>query len=180
MDIERIIENIPPSDYGSLRLIVLRQPKKKEAILSPVWGRLIYSYGFEKDYYPAIIIEAVDYRKKLSWNKSQSPDDQKEFERLKKDGHQFIENKKEFISSFEIENVRNTQLYRTLLHEFGHYVQYLEAVEMRDKDNEGWDKRFDLYLKIPKNEKEKYANKYAEGLLGKLQMEKLIPFNAIL
>jgi hypothetical protein len=177
MDIERIIENIPPSDYGSLRLIVLRQPTKKEAILSPVWGRLIYSYGFEKDYYPAIIIEAVDYSKKLYWNKSQSPDDQK---RLKKDGHQFIENKKEFTSSFEIETVRNTQLYRTLLHEFGHYVQYLETVEMRDKDYEGWNKNFDMYLKIPKSEKEKYANKYAHDLLEKLQKEKIIPFDSIL
>ncbi|HWD88900.1 MAG TPA: hypothetical protein VG367_12280 [Mucilaginibacter sp.] len=180
MDIEKIIENIPPSDYGSLRLIVLRQPKKKEAIISPVWGRLIYSYEFENDYYPAIIIEAIDYSKKFYWNKSQSPEDQKEFERLKKDGHRFVENKKEFVSTFEIENVRNTQLYRTLLHEFGHYVQYLEVVETQNEDYETWKKNFEMYLKIPKTEKEKYANKYADGLFEKFQTEKLIPFDIIL
>ncbi|MDB4901706.1 MAG: hypothetical protein JWQ63_987 [Mucilaginibacter sp.] len=181
-DIERIIENIPLTHYGSLRLIVLRQPKRKEEIVSPVWGRLIYSYEFEDNYYPAIILEAVDYNKKLHFKKSQSPDDQKEFERLKKDGHQFVENKNIFTSSYGIEKVRNTQLYRTLLHEFGHYVQYLEVVEMpgkTDEDFEDWDKRFEVYLKIPKSAKEKYAHKYADDLLEKLQNEKLVPFDAI-
>ncbi|MBS1502513.1 MAG: hypothetical protein JST32_10655 [Bacteroidetes bacterium] len=181
MDIEKIIENIPPSDYGSLRLIVLRQPKRKEAIISPVWGRLIYSYEFENDYYPAIIIEAVDYSKKLYWNKSQSPDDQKEFERLKKDGHKFIDGKKEFIAAFELENVRNTQLYRTLPHEFGHYVQYLRAVEMQEEmDSDKQNKLFDEYLTIPKSEKERYANTYADNLLEVLEREKIIPFSPIL
>ncbi|MEO6851982.1 MAG: hypothetical protein ABI203_10490, partial [Mucilaginibacter sp.] len=79
MDIEQIIKNIPSTDYGSLKLIVLRQPKRKEEIISPVWGRLIYSYEFENNYYPAIIIEAMDYNKKISWDKSLSADNQKEF-----------------------------------------------------------------------------------------------------
>ena len=39
---------------------VRRQPKRKEEIISPVWGRLIYSYEFENDYCPAIILDAID------------------------------------------------------------------------------------------------------------------------
>lgn len=181
-DIEKIIENIPSTDYGSLKFIILRQPKRKEEIISPVWGRLIYSYEFENECHPAIILEAIDYSKKIYWNKSQSPDDQKEFERLRNDGHQFVENKKGFFSVFEIERVRNTQLYRTLPHEFGHYVQYLNFVELSGKtgeDYEEWNNRFEKYLKISRNEKEKFANKYASELIKKLADQKLIPFDKI-
>jgi len=127
-------------------------------------------------------LEAKDYIKKLRLNKSQRPDDQKEFERLKKDGHEFIEGKKDFIASFDLINVRNTQLYRTLPHEFGHYVQYLECVERpgkEDEDFEEWEKRFDDYLKISVTEKEKYAHKYADNLSKELQKEKKIPFDPI-
>ena len=181
-DIERIIENIPSSDYGSLKLIILRQPTRKEELLSPVWGRLIYSYEFEKEYYPAIIIEAVDYNKKINWSKSQSIDDRREFERLKSDGHQFVESKRDFTASLEIENVRNTQLYRTLPHEIGHYIHYWNNVEKHntdDEDFEEWNKRDEKFSHIPKIEKEKYANKYADELLKKLEKEKLVPFERL-
>ncbi len=127
-DIERVIEHIPRKDYGSLNLIVLRQPKRKEEILSPVWGRLVYSYEFENDYCPAIIIESFDIEQKLKWNKKQSIESQKELERLKKDGHEIITGKKLHEAEYKLNNIRATQLYRTLPHEFGHYVHYMEVV----------------------------------------------------
>jgi hypothetical protein len=178
-DIQKIIEQIPFQDYGELRFIILRQPKRKEEIISPVWGRLIYSYEFENDYFPAIILDAVDLEKKISWTKKQTIDDQKEFERLKNDGHIFTENKREFIAEFNPEIVRNTQLYRTLPHEFGHYVHYLEAVErpvIENEEYEDWEKRYDNYFKISKDEKEKFAHKYAEKLKEKLDKKQIIPF----
>lgn len=181
-DVEKIIENIPSADYGILKLIIFRQPKRKEAIISPVWGRLIYSYEFEKDYFPAIIIEAIDYSKKLTWEKSQPPDSQKEFNRLKKDGHLFEENKKNFTAYFELKNVRNTQLYRTVPHEFGHYVQYCRCVESgaaENEDFEDWNKRDKIYQNIPVTEKEKFAYQYAEQFIERLQKEELIPFDLI-
>lgn len=185
-DIKRIIENIPAKDYGELKYIILRQPKRKEEILSPVWGRLIYSYDFENEYFPAIILDAIDLEKKLSWPKKQTIEDQQEFERLKTDGHVFIETKRNFIAEFHLENIRNTQLYRTLPHEFGHYVHYLEVVERSGyKDNEGdidydaQDERMDLYFRIPKSEKEKFAHTYAEKFKDKLINENKIPFDSL-
>jgi hypothetical protein len=182
MDIERIVENIPFNDYGDLKFIVFRQPKRKEEILSPVWGRLIYSFDFEDNFYPAIIIEAVDYSKKISWNRSQTPENKREFDRLKMDGHHFLEGKKAFSAFFKIDNVRNTQLYRTLIHEFGHYKQYLEIVERpghEDEDFEEWEKRNEKYLKISKSEKERFAHKYADELLKKLKEKNIVPFDRI-
>lgn len=178
-DIETIIEQIPREDYGGLKLIVLRQPKRKEEVLSPVWGRLIYSYEFEGAYFPAIILEAVDFTRKFKWKNNLSVDDQKEIERLIEDGHKIENDGRHFIAEFEINSVRNTQLYRTLPHEFGHYVQYLDVVERpatENEDLEAWDARQDKYFEIPKAEKEKFAHKYADNLKTELTRKKIIPF----
>ncbi|MEJ5050505.1 hypothetical protein WH221_11735 [Chryseobacterium culicis] len=185
-DIERVIENLPIEDYGELKYIILRQPKRKEEILSPVWGRLIYSYDFENEYFPAIILDAIDLEKQLFWPKKQTIEDQQEFERLKTDGHTFTETKRNFIAEFQPQNIRNTQLYRTLPHEFGHYVHYLEVVERpgynenkEDIDYDAYDERMSLYFRIPKSEKEKFAHTYAEKLKSKLVNENKIPFDSL-
>ena len=176
-DLERIIQNIPSQDYGELKFIVRRQPKRKEEIISPVWGRLIYSYEFEDDYSPAIILDAIDLTKKFKWTKKQNIEDQKEFERLKNDGHIFEENKREFITDFTFKESRNTQLYRTLIHEFGHYVHYLNSTLVSDDENFSERERLEeIYFNLPKSEKEKYAHKYADDLIIKLQNQKIIPF----
>lgn len=178
-DIQKIIEQIPPEDYGDLKFIILRQPKRKEEILSPVWGRLIYSYEFENEYFPAVILDAIDLEKKMLWPKKQTIEDQKEFERLKTDGHKFSHTKRNFIAEFKPEFIRNTQLYRTLPHEFGHYVHYLEVVERPGNEEEDYDekeKRMDLYFSLPKSEKEIFSHKYAEKLKNRLIDENKIPF----
>jgi len=89
---------------------------------------LIYSYKFERDFRPAVVIEAVDCKRTLKWPKKLSVDDQKELDRLRKDGHEFVTTKRHYIANFNINNVRNTQLYRTLPHEFGHYIHYHNVV----------------------------------------------------
>lgn len=178
-DIEKIIQQIPKSDYGDIKLIILRQPKRKEELLSPVWGRLAYYFEFENEYHPAIILDAIDLIGKLKWNKKISIDGQKELERLREDGHIFEETKREFIANFEFIASRKTQLYRTLPHEFGHYVHYLEVVERFENekgDYEEWEKRYDFYFSINKDEKEKFAHNYADKLKAKLTKEKIIPY----
>ncbi|MBD3904034.1 hypothetical protein NAL32_04670 [Chryseobacterium sp. Ch-15] len=174
-DLAKIIQYIPKEDYGDLRFIILRQPKRKEEIISPVWGRLVYSFEFENEYFPAIILDSIDLNKRLVWSKKQTIEDQKEFILLKEDGHLFIENKRDFISELKLNPSRNTQLYRTLLHEFGHYVHYLEVVE-RPGTNDAKEIRDDYYMSLPKVEKEKFAHQYTNRLKKKLTDDKIIPF----
>ncbi|MFC3157836.1 hypothetical protein SAMN05443633_104184 [Chryseobacterium arachidis] len=181
-DLAKIIQHIPKEDYGDLKFIILRQPKRKEEIISPVWGRLIYSFYFENEYFPAIILDSIDLNKKLVWPKKQTIEDQKEFVRLKDDGHIFIENKRDFIAELRLESCRNTQLYRTLLHEFGHYVHYLEVVERAGNEDEDYEEkeiRDDYYMSLPKVEKEKFAHQYADRLKKKLIEDRIIPFERI-
>lgn len=170
-DVAGFIEQLPSADYGSLRLIVFRQPKRKEEALAPVWGRLIYSYEFEHDYFPAIILEAVDYRRKLKWPVKLSLEMQRELVRLREDGHPIAQDKRFFTAAFYPENVRTTQLLRTLPHEFGHYVQYLEVVERpatADEAPERKDARWAAYTRIPRVEKEAFAHNYATTMRSRL------------
>src|SRR5689334_4325479 len=62
-DIVHVLRFVPPVDLSGITLIVLRQPKRKEEILSGVWGRWA-SYVEIDDYQgSAIFLEATDIAK---------------------------------------------------------------------------------------------------------------------
>ncbi len=128
-DLVKMISFVSKDSLENLNLIILRQPKKKENTLCSVWGRIQYYLEIEKYSGPAIILEAIDYSKKLKRNKKLSVEDLKDLYRLKGDGYSFKESKREYIAEYDIESVRSTQLYRTFLHEIGHYKQYSECVK---------------------------------------------------
>lgn len=181
-DVIRILENVPHDDIDDLDLIVFRQPKRKEEILSPVWGRLIYSYEFENKTKAAVILEAVNSEKRLRWPRNLSVDNQKEMARLMEDGHPFQETRRYFETGFAPAATRNTQLYRTLPHEIGHYVHYLNTVERPgrgDGNFDKWKKRHDKFWSIPASEKERFAHDYAETLRRKLFDSDIIPFEPL-
>ena len=179
-DLVYLLSHVPAEHYKGLNLIVLRQPKRKEEILNPVWGRLIYSYHFEDDYHPAIVLEATDLTKPSKRAKRLKPDELKEVERLKQDGHLMTSTKRYFVFEHSLEAVRNTQLYRTTLHEIGHYKEYLEKVGLdmgeTEEEYEAWLKKYDAYFQIPSKEKEDYAHHYADMMKAQLEEQGLIPF----
>ena len=161
-DLEMILQHVSSNYYQDLRTIILRQPKRTERIFSPVWGRLVFYYEFETESFPAIILESVKKGSTFSWSRKADIDTQKELERLRNDGFEFIEDKRSYEINLTLENVRNTQLYRTLLHEIGHYVQYCEDSE-----------KFDT---LPSAEKEVFAHNFADKLKLELEQKSVIPF----
>ena len=136
---------------------------RKETILSPVWGRMIFDYEFENQTGPTIILEAFRVNDRLKWSKKLSVDSQKELERLRQDGHEFAADRRSNVALLEKTAVRNTQLYRTLLHEIGHYVHYLQKTG-----------RFSG--SISKSERESFAHAYAERQHSALAAQNLVPF----
>jgi hypothetical protein len=161
-DLEMILQHIPSDYYQDLRTIVLRQPKRTERIFSPVWGRLVYGFEFENESFPAIILESVKSDSTFRWTRKADIDTQKELERLRNDGFEFVEDKRSYEINLTLENVRNTQLYRTLLHEIGHYVQFCETED---------------FYNIPKDEREVFAHNFADKLKLELEEKGLIPFS---
>ncbi len=72
-DILQVLSWLPPTDLKGLSLLVLRQPKRKEELLNPVRGRLIYTFEYQKPQ-PAIILESVDLSKRFTKIKKMGPD----------------------------------------------------------------------------------------------------------
>jgi hypothetical protein len=178
-DVAFLLEHIPAADYGDLRWIIFRQPKRKEDMLCPVWGRLIYSYEFEHSYAPAVLLEARDLSGKVRRSRRLTVDDQKDFERLQRDGLAFTADKRGYQAPLTREAVRATQLYRTLPHEFGHYVHYRQTVETPGPDlaEMSEDERLTHYHdSIPAADKEKFAHAYADRLNAEWRKKGVIPF----
>ena len=77
-------------------------------------------------------------------------------------------------------SIRNTILYRTLLHELGHWVQY-ERDLLNDETAlfEDADVACDLYFAQPKIEHENFAHHYASELNELLRTKGVIPFEQL-
>lgn len=166
-DITYLLQYLPAEDLQHIDIIVLRQPKRKEEIIINAWGRAVLYIEIGDYSGPAIILEAQSLSKPIRQSKSLDPDDQDEMERLRQDGHIITTNKHHHIIDSTIDSVRATQLYRTLIHEIGHHIDYPKY------SSESWNSR-------PSMEKEAFAHKYADMQREKLQKEGIIPFDRIL
>lgn len=165
-DLIYLLSQLPAEELADFNLIVLRQPKRKEEILASVWGRAVFWVEIGKHEGPAILLEAFDPSKPIRWSRSLTPDDRQELERLREDGHQVTTNSRAHIVRPTLETIRATQLYRTLLHEIGHHVDY------RRSGCDAWDAKSSL-------DKEKFAHHFADLKRQQLIEQGVIPFPRI-
>lgn len=161
-DLVHILGFIPPTDLKGIDLIVLRQPKRKEEILNAAWGRWVPCVTVEDFSGCAIFLEAVPCNQYVRWPKALSLEKQKELRRLESDGHEVVITKKHYQIKFNLEPVRATQLYRTLLHEIGHHVDF-------QRDPIAFDQKANV-------EKEVFAHRYADELRARLMQQQVLPF----
>jgi hypothetical protein len=127
---------------------------------------------------PAIIIEAVNPTEPVKFGKSLDVDAVAELERLRLDGHKIRATDRKRTIEPTLESCRTTQLYRTLLHELGHWVDFLEKVERpAAADPKAYEGLLERFHRRPYCEKEHFAHYYAEGLSKSLLRTHAIPFN---
>jgi hypothetical protein len=147
-DIMHVLHHVPRADLEGIELIVLRQSKRKEETLSPVWGRWV-RYAVIDDYSgTAIFLETCTVAKTVRWSKSLTPDSRVELERLEADGHTITDTKRHHVLSATLDSVRSTQLYRTLLHEIGHHVDNKRNPNAFDKKSSNDKKRLLTLMQI--------------------------------
>jgi hypothetical protein len=187
-DIARMLSLLPKEDWEGIEAVFLRQPCRKEQILAPTWGRLAYAAqlvdkrGTIAYCGPAIIIEAINPSKPTKYGRALSLAGIAELERLKAEGHKVLPKDKNHTIESTLENCRTTQLYRTLLHEVGHWLDFLEEVErpVAAIDNRGNPEAYEQLLrrfhKRPSQEKEQFAHAYAQRLRQHLLDNRAIPF----
>lgn len=185
-DVARLLMHVPAGDWEGIGAILFRQPRRKEQILDPVWGRLAYAAdlvgrGGRLLYSgPAIVLEAVDPTAPIKFGTSLSAACLDELNRLREDGHKISPDRHHTIQS-TLESCRATQLYRTFLHELGHWVDFLEKVEGPASGSPSgllsYEKLADRFHSRPNSEKEHFAHAYADQMRRALIAKKAIPFD---
>lgn len=76
------------------------------------------------------------------------------------------------------ESIRATQLFRTLPHEVGHYVDYLTFGSKVECEHDG-ERFWELYSAKPSRDKEAFAHRYASEFRAMLEADGQIPFEQI-
>jgi hypothetical protein len=163
--------------------MVLRQPTQKQQILGSIWGRLMYFAEPAKGCRgPGVGLDAQPLEP-LHWSKSLGPESVRELRRLEADGHQVRTGRRSIEILASPTSVRSTILYRTLLHEVGHWVDWLQAVvrpthglELDDPKCIQLEREF---ASRTTSSKEDFAHRYATEKAQEMRERGLIPFDRI-
>lgn len=177
-DVCEVLRLLPEHHSRYISLVVMRQPTRRQETLNPVWGRLGYwseICGIEG---PGIYLEARRAPGVEDWPLSLTPDQQRELSRLEADGHVIKKEKRGFKIHSTYESIRNTQLYRTVPHDVGHYVDYLTfkaGAAIKHGSEEFWD----LYGAKPGKDKEDFAHRYADEFRELMRSTGNFPFRQL-
>ena len=150
-DIAAVLTQVP----APVKIIVLHQPTHKQEVHAPVWGRALWHFercGFSG---PAIALDAhslLPYR----WSKRLDPELARELERLRADGHEVRNTRRGLEFHPTAVSMRNTVLFRTLLHEIGHHVDYNNRTDAS-------------YYQRPTLEREDFAHRFATETQSRLE-----------
>lgn len=161
-DVWKVMRHCPEVDLETVDLILFRQPTRKQTVLSPVWGRALWYAELRRWNGSAIVLEAQNLEP-LCWEKSVTPALGRELRRLENDGHRIVATKREIRIEVTEDSLRHTLLYRTLLHELGHQVDYGSNTITE------WRRRTQM-------EKEDFAHRYAARVFATLKRRGLVPF----
>ncbi len=179
-DVIKILRSVANLSPCLPDIIAFRQPTRKQQQQMPVWGRFVYFAEFGKHEGTAIILEAQELGAMLKRSKRMTLDGRAEYKRLIADGHPFVEKKRHFESELVEQAVRNTKLYRTLLHEIGHLAHYHQDVlDDRTALDEDIEIARDLYFSKPSSEREVFAHSFSDKLSRSLRLAGEIPFDPL-
>ena len=177
-DVIHLLSRLLASDTSGLSLVVFRQPTRKQELLDWVWGRCLYHADFGRFSGPAIMLEAHDFPALWRYPRALSMELREEVERLRVDGHSVSQDRRGYVLRIDKEAARNTVLYRTLLHEIGHWVHWKEQVTIpaAGHDPSLEHRLIDEYFARPSRELEWFAHKYATQKAEELRLCGIVPF----
>lgn len=179
-DLGALLGAAPAEHVFGIKGVILRQPKRKEQLLSPVWGRLGYAVEIGPIDGPAIIVEACPIPLTMKWPTRLGPDEQDELARLQQEADRADHDGRRHVLHFSLAGVRRVQLYRTVLHELGHWADYCEKVQVPARAGGDWYALQEAYRSRPRSERESFAHRYAGELAERLRERGHLPFERIL
>lgn len=158
----RLLSQMPQRDLATVDMVVMRQATRKQRILSPVWGRAQFQYTLSDAHKGRAILLEAQSTATIGWSRSLSPESRRELQRLRTDGHEVTRTRRGWEISGTPASLRHTVLYRTLLHELGHHVDY-------QRSGNDWDTK-------TRSAKEDFAHRYATEAFARLNQRGLAPF----
>lgn len=181
-DIIKVLELIDQEHLEEIENIVLRQPTTKDELLKPAWGIFVYYADLGRYSGPGVYLQAQERGKVLHWNKSLTPFELKELERLKTDGHEIRNVRRGYEIHTTPDSVRSTQLFRTLPHEIGHSVDYLTnslnpSIQAKTEEESEYISK--KYNSKPSHDKEEFAHRYATEFYERFEKKGSLPFPRI-
>jgi hypothetical protein len=180
-DIATLLNAAPKAHVFGVQGVILRQPKRKEEVLSPAWGRLGYAVEVGPISGVAIVVESCRLPLTLKWPTRLAPPQQQELDRLLQEADRVEDNGRQHVLHFGLAAVRAVQLYRTIPHELGHWVDCYEKVELPARAKSySWSDLWEAYCRRPVSERESFAHRYARELAKNLKARGQIPFERML
>jgi len=178
-DVTRVLRALPARDTEALELVVLRQPTRKQELLSPVWGRLRYYATIGRHEGPALVLEAAPATGVLRRRRGANPEQARDRQRLRRDGYPVTTDRRQVTFHLSLELVRTTQLYHTVAHEVGHWADYCDHV-LTDANpvSPTPAERYleERYWTRTDRDHEEVAYRYAEEARDRLERAGVIPF----
>ena len=179
-DMVKVLDLLPKKYVEGIAAFVLRQPTKKQESLYSVWGRLAYFAEIDGCKGAIVFLESRKKEDVVNWTKSLDPDGQAELDRIREDGHKVIETRRSWQVHSDFNANRATQLFRTLPHEVGHFVQFCDMVEFPGEiDFDLWDQLNKKHNQLTTKEKEHYAHRFADEFAAAHEAEGVFPFDPI-
>lgn len=181
-DVRRVLSLLPDEHLKEIEIVVFRQPSRKEEILKPVWGRFVYYADLGRFSGPGIYLESMATGTVLNWGNKITPFQRRELETLQSEGHEITKVRRGYDIHTSPHAVRNTQLFRTLPHEIGHAVDYLNNSLMPsiEAPTETESDYIDAAFRSkPSLDKEEFANRYAREFYERHSSSGHIPFDPI-
>lgn len=178
-DVVEVLKLLEQEHLEQIEVFVLRQPSKNEQSLCPVWGRFIYFADLGRYAGPGVYLEAMELNGIIKWPNSLNSYERRELQTLAREGHKIHQRKRGYEIITSPEGIRNTQLFRTLPHEFGHAVDFLFNAIQPASTASNQDEAEFIYEKFrskPKQDKEEFADRYAKDFYKQSSKKGSVPF----
>ncbi len=162
---------------SSIEGVVLRQATRKQQNLAPVWGRLNYYGEVGPIAGPTIFIESQIPWSRWSRSTKQTLEQQSELLRMQQlVGGSRLEGRHHWFD-WGLLQLRRWLLYHTLIHEVGHWVDYLSKVEIPSHNGDGdADDLWERYHQRPRAEREGFAHRFSDEWRDELIRTGMLPF----
>jgi len=160
-DVLHVLRCVPATSLYDLAAVVLRVPTKKQALLEPHWGQILFTSALVGDTAPVILLDAYCPSKGWRWRWN-NPAGLRELERLREAGHEVRSERGGWWVTPTLETYRTTQLFHTVPHELGHLADFRA--------------RGEAYWKRPGPEREDFAHRFADSVRKHWKARGVAPF----